>query len=473
MFAAQDEGDRPRKAVAEAPADPGWAWAAYEPDAQRPWDLRRAGHLYRRAAFGADWQQLQQALRDGPRKTIDRLLRPDADVTGFNRVHDQYEAAAAGPGSNSVEGLRGWWLRRMILTPHPLLEKMTLFWHGHFALSNAHVRSAMLMHCHLQLLRSHALGNFATLLKGVLHDPATFLSLDARANRMAQRSEHLARAVLEEFCLGPNGCSLEDVRETARAFTGWFVFGDELRLIPREHDEGVKRIFAEEGNWQIDDVVRIVLAQPATPRRLVRGLYRWLISETDEPNAQLITPLAEALAKDYDVAKLVETMLRSNLFFSAAAYRQRIKSPVEFALGVIRGMEELVPTAPLGSDLAALGQALGQPPTAKGWEGGRAWLNNFTLLGRSNMAQAILSGSGPYGAKVNPAAVAKKHGFSDCEAVARFLLDLYVQGDVDERLRELLLKEARASAEAAGSDPTAACRRIAHLVATLPECQLA
>ena len=109
-------------------ADP---WAPYEPDAGRPWNLRLAGHLYRRAGFGATWGQLQQALADGPQRTVDRLLRPEADTDAFNQGFDEYDAAAARSGS--ADGLRAWWLRRMIHTPHPLLEKMTLFWHHHFA----------------------------------------------------------------------------------------------------------------------------------------------------------------------------------------------------------------------------------------------------------------------------------------------------------------------------------------------------
>ena len=144
-----------------ATADPGWAWAPYAPEAQRPWNLALAAHLYRRATFGAGWGELQQALSDGPQRTVDKLLRPPADVEAFNRRYDESENAAAG----SVDGLRAWWLRRMMETPHPLLEKMTLFWHSYFAVNAGPVNNPGLMRDYVRLLRSHALGSFDSLLQ--------------------------------------------------------------------------------------------------------------------------------------------------------------------------------------------------------------------------------------------------------------------------------------------------------------------
>ena len=444
-------------------ADPEWAWAAYRPDDEQPWDLARAGHLYRRAAFGADWQQLQQAVADGPERSVEKLLRPGADVAAFNGTYDEYESSA------NAAALRAWWLRRMIQTPHPLLEKMTLFWHDHFAASSARVNHAPLMRDHVQLLREHALGSFPPLLEAVSRDPAMLVSVGADQNRKALPNDGYARELFARFSLGPGTFTETDVQEAARAFTGWFVLRNQLRYFPREHDAGVKRILGQEGNFDGGDVVRIVLQKPATPRLLVGKLYRWLISETHEPEETLLAPLAESFAKDYDVAKLVETMLRSNLFFSPAAYRQRVKSPVEFALGIIRGLNGMVPTARLGADLAELGQDLYHPPTVKGWEGGRWWLTGSTLVGRSNLAAALLSGAKPYDDQIDPWAVAGKHGKATVESAARFLMDLFLQGDLDEQVAKALLRTA-----GRGEDkPAQRLRRFAHNVVTLPEFQLA
>jgi hypothetical protein len=246
-----------------------------------------------------------------------------------------------------------------------------------------------------------------------------------------------------------------------------------LRYIPREHDGNIKQILGQKGNFTGDDVIRIALEQRATAQTFVHKLYRWLICETEEPDAKLIAPLAKSFAKDYDILKLVEKMLRSNLFFSPVAYRRRIKCPVEFALGIVKGLEGVISTTQLAKDLADLGQNLYHLPTMKGWVGGRHWINSATMVGRHNLALALLQGSGPYGNKLNPWTVAKKHGCSTPESATGFLLDLFLQGDLEPDVRDVLLKTAGAPADAGGGDPAGTIRRFAHAVVTLPEFNLA
>jgi len=442
--------------------DPRWAWAAYEPDADRPWNLALAGHLYRRAAFGASWEQLQQALTDGPQQTIDKLVKPQAEAAQFNRTYDEYEAA-----TGSVDQLRAWWLRRMIQSPHPLQEKTTLFWHGHFATNAEKVKNARLMREHVGLLRSQALGSFRILLEGISQDPAVLLWLGAETNRKASPNENLARTIMETFTLGPDHCTEDDIRAASRAFTGWFVLRSKLRYIPREHDGGTKQILGQEGNFACEDVLRIILEQPATSRRLVGKLYRWLISETAQPAEALIGPLAKVFATDYDVLKLVETMLRSNLFFSAAAYRRRIKSPAEFAIGIVKALEATVSTTELANDLADLGQNLYHPPTVKGWTGGQHWIDSAAIVGRQNLAWAMLRGSDPYGNKLDPWTVAQKHECLTPESARRFLLDLFLQGDVDPGVYD---KPTRMVQD---GDLDEYVRHLAHTTVTLAEFHLA
>jgi uncharacterized protein (DUF1800 family) len=448
--------------------DPDWAWAEYEPDAERPWNLAQAGHLYRRAAFGANWNQLQQALSDGPRRTINKLLRPQADMAAFNRTYDDYEASAV-----SVDALRAWWLRRIIQTPHPLLEKMTLFWHSHFATSGEKVKSARLMQQYIRLLRSQALNSFRTLLEGISHDPAVLVWLDADANRKALPNENFARPLMETFTLGPGQYTEKDVSEASRAFTGWFVLSEQLRYIQREHDENIKHILGQEGNFKDDNVIRILLEYPATSKRLVSKLYNWLICETEPPDANLIAPLAESFAKDYDVQKVMETMLRSNLFFSPAAYRRRIKCPAEFAVGIIRGLEGVVSTTELAQDLANLGQNLCYPPTVNGWAGGQQWITNATMIGRYNLASALLSDSGPYANKLNPSGIAQKYGFSTLESETQFMLDLFLQGNLNPDVYDTMLKMDKEETSNDGNKIEGKIRNFAHAVMTLPEFHLA
>ncbi len=456
-------------ATAEELRDPGWAWAAYEPDTRRPWNLALAAHLYRRAAFGADWKQLQQALADGPQRTIDRLLEPRADVEAFNRTYDGHEDVAGG----SVDGLRAWWLRRMMDTPQPLLEKMTLFWHGYFATNAAAVKNPRLMQEHVHLLRRYALSSFASLLQTMSRDAALLTWLGADANPRAAPNESFVRPLMETFTLSPGEFTERDVREAARAFTGWFVLRGKLRYLAREHDEGVKHILGCSGEFSADDVIRIVLAQPVTARTLVRELYRCLISETQEPGAALLAPLAESLARDYSVSKLVERMLRSNAFFSQLSYRRRIKGPVEFAVGIVKALEGVVSTTHLVQDVADLGQDLCRPPTVEGWPGGRYWINAATVVKRCNLSLALLGGEEPYGDALDPWVVAQKHGCQTTESAAQFLIDLFLQGDLDPGVRKALFSDARASAENGKDTRRTVLRGLAHTVTTLPEFYLA
>ena len=228
----------PRRVRPGGPAsDPHWAFAPYKPDAQRPWNLRWAGHLFRRATFGATWDELQRAVAAGPQPTIDRLLHPAGDVAAFQQTCNDNEA-----GTDDLDNARAWWLRRMLLTPHPLLEKLTLFWHGHFAASNDKVERASLLVRQVQLLRSHALGRFDAMLPAIARDPAMLVWLDAAANHKALPSQAMARTFLETYTLGPGVCSPQDVREAARAFSGSILIQDRLRQVEREHDTGTKEV---------------------------------------------------------------------------------------------------------------------------------------------------------------------------------------------------------------------------------------
>ena len=355
----------------------------------------------------------------------------------------------------------------MIQTPHPLQEKMTLFWHGHFAARNFLVKNGRLMARYVGQLREHALGRFQPLLSAVVQDPAVRLSYDANANRKATPDLTLARALLERFTLGPGVATERDVRETARALSGLTVLRNQSRFLPHEHDGGAKVVLGASGNWTEVDVVRLAAAHPATSRHLARRVYRWFVSEADEPADALLAPLADAFSRDGDLGRLVETVLRSNLFFSDAAYRRRIKSPVEFALGLIVGLEGLVPTSRLASDLAALGQNLAEPPTSAGWEGGTAWINPATLVGRANLASVAALRGRVVRRRSRPAEGGRRPTAMDAPATAgRWLIDLLIQGDLPAPVERLLL-------ESAPKGQGDALRRLAHMIVTLPEFQLA
>jgi uncharacterized protein (DUF1800 family) len=462
--------------------DPRWAWEPYRPSDQDPWDLRRAGHLYRRAAFGASWEDLQAAVADGPEKSVEKLLRGRDDLA-FER--DSRFMADSVRRVNNDNQLAPWWLHRLVRdNPHPLREKMTLFWHNHFATSNAKVRNAGYMLGMYDLLSRHALGNFRDLLQDVSKDPAMMVWLDTNQSKKGQPNENYARELMELFSLGIGNYTEKDIREAARAFSGWEIKDGKSFFNAGQHDDGTKSVLGRSGDWMGEDIVRTCLDQDSCPYFICGKLFKFLVSETVAPSRELLTPLAEQFRKSgYDFGALVATVLRSNLFFAPEVYRTKVKSPVEFAVGIARALGGRVNVTVLGQRLEGLGQNLFHPPSVKGWDGGPAWLNAQTLLFRQNLALELCEASGDqltqYTPRPDPAELVKTHGRSDDAGTVDFFLALFLQGDVQaagrERLVQYLADARRRRPSAYEPDDVAAAhpvRAVCHLVLTLPEFQL-
>jgi hypothetical protein len=194
-------------------------WAAYEPAANDPWDLSKVAHLHRRAGFGATWGELQRDLKDGPAASVERLLRPRERSADERQALDGLRQGVLASGDD--ERLKAWWLYRFLDDPDPVREKLTLFWHGHFATSNRKVQSVPLMLEQNELLRRHALGRFAELLGGIVGDGAMLVWLDGINSHKKKPNENFAREFLELFTVGIGNYTEQDIREAARAFTGW------------------------------------------------------------------------------------------------------------------------------------------------------------------------------------------------------------------------------------------------------------
>jgi uncharacterized protein (DUF1800 family) len=460
------------------PIDPRWAWEPYRPGAEAPWNLERVGHLHRRAGFGATHAELEQGLQDGPEKTIDALLRGGPGQEEYNRATDELAESIA-RGNNGVL-IRAWWLHRMLYTPHPLQEKLTLFWHNHFATSNAKVNNAEFMLEQYRLMYKHARGNFAELLQEMSKDRAMMVWLDTRGSKKGNPNENYARELMELFSLGIGNYTEQDIREAARAFTGWEIQGGKVVFNSRDHDEGSKSVLGQSGNFKGEDIVRICLEQKAAPRFIVRKLFTFLVSETVPATPELIDPLAERFQKGgYDFGQLVETVLRSNLFFSPQVYRTRIKSPVEFALGIVRGLEGRIGTTALADSLEQLGQNVFNPPSVKGWDGATTWLNGQTLLYRQNLALALTSTEDvQFGRRTDPAVLARKYKVEPDETV-NFFVRLFLQGDLASESAMRLNEYYRESQERAvpvywtrEDAQDHRTRTLCHLVLTQPEFQL-
>jgi uncharacterized protein (DUF1800 family) len=467
--------------MAETPQkiDPGWAWQRYRPTPAEPWDLRRVGHLYRRAGFGATWDQLQEGVRAGPDAVLEQIFKGSPGAEAFDA--EMAPLARTIARSNNGQALRAWWLYRMLYSPHPLREKLTLFWHNHFATSNAKVQSARYMLGQNELMRRHALGNFAALLQEMSRDPAMMVWLDTRDSKKGNPNENYARELMELFSLGRGPYTEKDVREAARAFTGWELQDNAALFNPKQHDDGDKTVLGRTGPFKGEDVVRICLEQPPAAPFVTGKLYRFLVSESVPATPELLAPLAESFRKSgYDFGALVRAVLSSNLFFSPTVYRTRIKAPVDFALGVVRALEGHVGTTALAQALEQLGQNVFNLPSVKGWDGGRAWLNGQTLLFRQNLALALTSTEDVrFGRRTDPAALVHKHGVQGDEGAVDFFLALFLQGDAAGPARSRLVDYARRAREQpvpvywTGQDAgDHRVRALCHLVLTLPEFQL-
>jgi uncharacterized protein (DUF1800 family) len=460
--------------------DPVKAWQPWEPS-DKEWNLKWAGHLYRRAAFGGSLTELRDAVKQGLPATLDRLFQSDAAAEDRYQFLTTYGKRVA--DQNNATQLRGWWLYCMLNTLQPAREKMTLFWHNHFCSSIAKVQRTTMMFNQNRLLRENALGKFQPFLLGVSKDPAMLIYLDSNSNIKGKPNENYAREIMELFSLGVGNYTEKDIREAARAFTGWHTDGENFDFNKNFHDFGEKTVLGQRGDWDGGDVVRILLEQEACAQYLCRKLYRFYVSETDEPPAAFLEPLAAALRKsDYDIGALVKTMLRSRHFFSDYAYRQRIKSPVEYILTAVKAVGQgFVSPQSLVSKTDAMGQQLFAPPNVKGWPGGQNWLNTATLLARHNFAQALSAGTGQINlgdpdarvaVAVDPAAILRREKITEPEPAVALLTDLLLDGQVpDEKRSRLVSFVADGKPQAETFDQRV--REAVHMTMCMPEYELA
>jgi uncharacterized protein (DUF1800 family) len=449
-------------------------WARYEPAPDDPWDLRKVAHLHRRAGFGATRAELLRDLAAGPEASIERLFNPPALPTDEAEAIDGLRQTAR--SSSNLDLLKVCWLNRILHGPDPLREKLTLFWHGHFATSNKKVESVALMDRQNETLRAHALGGFTAMLEAIIADPAMLVWLDGGSSKKDKPNENFAREFLELFTLAVGHYTERDIREAARAFTGWVrqdsrgyretpEFAHDIAQV----DKGPKTFLGLNGPWGPADIVRITLERPEAATFLARKLYRWFVAEDTSPGPELIEPLAEEIKKhQFAIGPIVGVILRSKHFYSRAAYRRRIKSPVEFSAGLVRMLDVPRPALnPLALSAAcdAQGQELFVPPNVEGWVGGSVWINSGTLLERTNWAADVIWGRSENGlSPFDPLAWAARDAVPPGRA-ARAFVELLLQDDLGDEARRLALD--------AGRDETPdGLRKALQRLANCPELQL-
>ena len=364
-----------------------------------------AFHLLGRTGFTPNPAEINQYAALSREAAVDRLL---AGVT--TRPVTPYPATVADdagrpPGRLSeaerrdfvadqrfrTYDLRAWWLGEMLQTPSPLTERMTLFWHNHFVSSEQKVRLTSLMRDQNQLFRENATGNFGTLLHAASKDPAMVIYLDAASNRKEQPNENFAREVMELFTLGEGHYSEYDVKEAARAFTGWSVERRDGRFIYRRglHDDGEKTLFGKTGRFDGDDVLDLILARKETSEFLVAKLWREFVSP--QPDRREVERIATILCEQhYEMKPALRALFLSKAFWDNENRAALVKSPTELVVGSLRALQITVPDpSPFVRTLHVLGQDLFAPPNVKGWPGNDEWINASSLLERKQFLDRL------------------------------------------------------------------------------------
>ena len=402
------------------------------------WNAQRAAHLIERAGFGATPEEVSRLAEMTPERAVASLVDyeaidpralkafeesgiwdPGMDPFPPSRAEAVRRAREHGEGlgekvlppgtqrrlqpvvdkffysltANNIETQRLglWWAKRMLVTPRPLEEKLTLFWHGHFATGQNKVRDYRMLFQQNRMLRANASGNLRDLLVGILTDPGMLVYLDNGENIKSHPNENFGRELLELFTMGVGNYSERDVREAARAFTGWTNDVLTYKFYSAEHDFGDKTFLGRTGALNGDDIIDTILAQPVTGEFVAGKLYRYFVRE--DISSDVKAELGRSFrASGYQIKPLVRRMLLSKDFYSAPSVATQIKSPVHLVVSTYRkmGLRD-VPTIPdFGRMTGGLGQTLFEPPNVAGWAGGRTWITPATLLQRGNLFRDVM-----------------------------------------------------------------------------------
>ena len=412
--------------------------AALTPIRRASFGYAQARHLLFRAGFGGTPDQIQTLVEWGPEKAVEYMVdvakapehpiearrfdsaimgEPDAETRAryqrARQTNDEEVLARLrlerqrrqAEDRKQIREMQQWWLTRLIETPRPLEEKMTLFWHGHFATSYRTIEDSYHMFAQNQLFRAHAVGNYGALLHQIIRDPAMIAYLDNNDSRKGRPNENLARELMELFSLGVGNYTENDIKEGARALTGYTFVDDRFVFEQRNHDAGAKQILGRRGNMDGDDFVLAILDQQACYQHITSKLYRFFAADlpggggADPDTASIVRELANLLRRaKYDVAPVLKRLFLSEHFYSDAVVNQRIKSPAELVVGAVRSMH--TPARDLNVLLDAMslmGQNLFFPPSVAGWDGERSWINTSTMFVRQNIMAYLLTGKTPRG----------------------------------------------------------------------------
>ncbi|MDH3649280.1 MAG: DUF1800 domain-containing protein [Saprospiraceae bacterium] len=369
-----------------------------------PTNEQKVKHLLNRAGFGIgphEWrtyrklpvEQLVDLLIEPPvmepKKAETKPEKPVVNRSNFMELSEKAKMELKDDDEQRLLGLRNGWLYSMANAGQLVLqEKMTLFWHGHFACK---CRGSRVARSYLNTLRTYALHNFADLLLAVAKEPAMIRFLNNQQNRKESPNENFARELLELFTIGEGNYSEQDIKEAARAFTGWSSNFDGKYIFRRQqHDYGHKSFMGSTGRFNGEDIIKILLQQKQTAYFVASRIYKFFVSESQ--NRAHIAEISDVLYDSgYDIAKTMRHVFTSSWFYDREHVGSQIKSPVELLVQYIKLFDlKFSNKRALLFLQNALGQVLFDPPNVAGWPSGKAWINNSTLMLRLNLAAYLL-----------------------------------------------------------------------------------
>ena len=448
------------------------------------------GHLLRRTGFGVAPQELSNYSKLDYQGVVDQLLHPPQGVD------DEMEKrlAALNLDFTKPQDQQRWWLLRMAWTKRPLIEKMTLFWSGHFTSSYRKVGGKTAYNRIIiqnKFLRDHAFDTLDNLLLGITADPAMLVYLDLNQSRKNAPNENYARELMELFTLGVGNYTQQDVYEAASALTGWHIKKgtDQAQYLAQDHNTASKTFLGKTGNFDYKDIISILTNHPATPVFISRKLFTFFAYENPSDND--LQPLVDAYHKsNHNMGEVIKALLLSPQFSSDKAYRSRIKSPTEFVVGIYRALQIQSDGKDLPAHTTVMGQPLFDPPNVAGWPGDKTstvWLNSGTWMGRLNYINQILAiGSSPNERKsldlqniVKTNQIASPEQFVDY--FAAFLLDGKIESDRRQQLIDYFNQKAKNTASTRAqtvtltsgkSYPLSNVRGTLYLLLSMPEYHL-
>jgi uncharacterized protein (DUF1800 family) len=436
----------------------------------------QVAHLLRRAGFGSTEAELDQYTPLGFAGALERLLNPEqVDDSATDQLLAPLTTDLGDP--KKIESAKFWWFNRMLDTQRPLQEKMTLFWHNHFATANSKVNNSVLMLQQIQLFRDNGLGDFETLLQKVTRDPATLIWLDNRLNRKGATNENFAREVQELFTVGIGNYTEQDIKEAARAFTGHTLDKNAMYVFNKaQHDAGEKTFQGQTGNFDADDILGILVRNPATARFITTKLFTYFAY--DNPDPSTIDRLANTfVSSNFDMRSVLRDLFSGPEFLSAQAFHGQIKQPVDLVVGSLKSLNVQNVGPDVTQFLRRMGQDLLNPPDVSGWKPGSAWINATTLFERFNWGNRLATGrdsTKPYFADV-PGQL-QAHTVTSTDGAVDYYLSLLVDGDVTPEARQALVDYLNASGPLALNDSAALdlkARGLVHLALAAPTYQLA